>query len=180
MAIFGIVGGIASGKTLAMVYLLYSDAVIFDKEIQSNIPLKSIPRAKLLDNELAGLLGKDLSNTSLGLDEIHNVLDSRSSSNKKNKKRTHFILQSRHSGKGSLDIYYTTQFKGQVDLRLRSNTDVWVYPCIIKRDKDDRPLILMLTFQFKNGQSITNQNKLVDIEPFLDMYDTHGIVDMDI
>ncbi len=178
MAIFGILGGIGSGKTLAMVYLLFQDAVKHKKQILCNIRL-DIPNYRPVSMQILEELGADLRGKSIGIDEIHNAMDSRDGQKKKVKKKTHFILQSRHAGEGSLDIYYTTQDRGQVDIRLRKNTDVWVYPSIIKRDEDNRPLYMIITYVFKLGQTLKQIDELVDIEPFTELYDTHEVVPLE-
>lgn len=56
----------------------------------------------------------------IALDEIHVLLDSRGSASKINKLMSYFILQ---TGKEAINLYYTTQDFGQVELRLRRRTD---------------------------------------------------------
>jgi len=183
MTIFGIIGGIGSGKTLSMVYLLTQDAMKRDKKIMSNIRI-NMPQAEMMSPELLQDLTANLKNYSMGIDEAHNVMESRSSSNTKVKQRSHFILQSRHAGQGSLDIYYTTQYKSQVDKRLRLNTDVWVYPLIVAWEdvgkKKKIPTHMIITYVFKKGQQMIDTSELVYIKPIIDMYDTHEIVPLDL
>jgi len=132
-----------------------------------------------MDNTFMEQMPDTLKGHSLGFDEIHNILDSRSGSKGKNKKRTHFILQSRHAGQGDMDLYYTTQFIGQVDKRLRMNTDVQVYPTILRRDKNGKPEFMALEFHFINGQKKEVTVEYAVVNNVCDMYDTHEIVELD-
>jgi hypothetical protein len=57
------------------------------------------------------------------LDEIHIWFDSRASGKKRNVIFSYFINQ---SSKNDIDIYYTTQFSRQVEIRMRLNTEIVV------------------------------------------------------
>lgn len=179
MTVYAILGGIGSGKTMAMVYMALQDAQIRGKKILSNIKMV-IPHFQFIKASMMETMPKNLKNITLCIDEIHNFMDSRSGTTGVNKKRTHFILQSRHAGQGSLDIIYTTQFLHQVDKRLRNNTDVKVYPYIIKRDEDSGlPIFMMLSYMFQEGMKLRVLNEYIVTEPIGKMYDTHEIVELD-
>lgn len=55
------------------------------------------------------------------VDELHEYADSRNSQSFQNKRVSDFFLQSRHT---KSNIYYTTQFKDQIDKRIRRITDI--------------------------------------------------------
>lgn len=189
MTVFGIFGGIGTGKTLAMVWLAMRDAVNSNKTILSNIGM-DLPNCRMIEAQMMDGLPSGLRNSTMCIDEIHNFMDSRDASNKKVKKRTHFILQSRHSGEGTLDIIYTTQFIHQVDKRLRGNTDVKIYPSIIKWEPIEKiingiknitsaPSIIMLVSEFFIGHRTEQVTELIDVSKIRDLYDTHEIVQLD-
>jgi Zonular occludens toxin (Zot) len=90
--------------------------------VMSNYGLK-FPHDKLDAKRLVHM-GTDLQNCVMALDEIHVLIDSRSSMSERNKMLSYFILQTR---KRNVVLFYTTQDRSQVDVRLRRNTDYFVY-----------------------------------------------------
>lgn len=127
IALNGIIG---SGKTLTMTYLGYkqykkgSDIV---SNYRLNFPHKIVTKQ---DIENYAKSDTQLKNCTFLFDEAHIFLDCRTSA--KNIVNTYFILQSRKRG---VDIYYSTQYFGQVDKRLRDQTDL-VFECTaIKKSK---------------------------------------------
>lgn len=178
MVIYAIIGGIGSGKTLAMTHLALQDYHVRKRNIISNIHMK-IPGLKLIDSTFLNNIPEDLSGYTICIDEIHNVLDSRSGSKATNKKRTHFILQSRHVGKGAMDLYCTTQHLDQIDKRLRRNVDILVYPQILQRDNHNKPIYMAIQYNFQYGQSYKTVTEYFYVEDTCDMYDTHERVELD-
>jgi hypothetical protein len=66
-------------------------------------------------------LSSKLNNSVVGIDELHEYADARSSGTLQNKRVSDFFLQSRHTRS---NIYYSTQFKDQIDKRIRRITDI--------------------------------------------------------
>ena len=126
MPIIGIYGGISAGKTLVQTYMLVKEWRKYQKPILSNYHLKQIPFTYLQFKDLLALSDAriDLTNCTIGLDELQNWVDSRTAAKKLNRLFTYFVLQ---TGKDDINMYYTTQDPGQVDLRVRQRTDIWVY-----------------------------------------------------
>lgn len=60
----------------------------------------------------------------LALTEMHVLLDSRTSLSKKNRVMSYLILQTR---KRQVYLFYDSQDMGQVDIRLRNNTNYYVF-----------------------------------------------------
>jgi hypothetical protein len=128
--IVAITGDIGSGKTLLMTAISYNDFIIEKRVIYSNYKL-NYKHVWLNVNEITNLFsegmqfrdktGNMLHKVSFLVDEMHIFLDSRGSgSSLKNKLITYWILQTRKRG---IDLFYTTQFFGQVDKRLRNLVD---------------------------------------------------------
>jgi len=118
--ILGFVGKMGSGKTLSMV----REAVKYYLEgykIMSNFHLK-IPYTPINFDTLYEMAENQdkLNNVVLLLDEVHIMLDSRSSMSKMSKVMTFWLNQTRKMG---VKLLYTTQYLHQVDRRLRSGTD---------------------------------------------------------
>lgn len=120
--IFGIAGGIGQGKTLAMVWYLLREHLQLNKTVYANFHLKGIPYKYLTFDDLMQMAeeGFDFRNAVIVIDEAHIWLDSRTAASKLNRLFTYFVLQ---TGKEDINLYYTTQDFGQVDIRLRQRTD---------------------------------------------------------
>lgn len=68
-------------------------------------------------------MNEDLRDCAMGIDEIHVLIDSRNSMDKRNKMISYFILQTR---KRNVVLFGTTQHESQIDVRLRRSVDYWV------------------------------------------------------
>lgn len=189
MAIFGIFGGIGSGKTMTGVYLAIKD--LFDgKTVYSNTKFRNIPpkfrkNIKYIDKHMMENLFNmikdkkvNMKNSTVFIQEMHNYADSRNATSNKNKVFSYWILQSRHTGEGSCDIIYDTQRIGQVDLRLRNNTDYKLYPEIVKRidDKNKTPYEIKVTLNYMKGQTFKEEFFSFPCSEAMKYYDTHEIV----
>lgn len=187
MSIYGIEGGIGTGKTLTLVYMMYEDA-LKGKKLLTNVNIKNFPKnlAKNVTFLTADVIidmfyrikeGEiNLLNTTIGIQEMHNYIDSRTSASKKNRIFTYFILQSRHTGQGTCDIIYDTQNFGQVDLRLRRNTDYFIHPQIITK-VGHKPDKIFLEMAGKIGHSWQEYERIIEVGKVLEYYDTHELVD---
>lgn len=170
-----------------MVSLGISD--LFDgKKIYSNVKLRKIPSGfsknitYLTKDKIKNIFeliktGKfPMKNSTVMLQEAHNYLDSRNSQSQQNKTLTYWILQSRHTGEGSCDIIYDTQEIGQVDKRLRRNTDYFFKPYITERI-DGVPSKILLIGQCKLGHKWVTFQQELNVSNAIKHYDTHEIVD---
>jgi len=187
MAIYGIEGGIGSGKTITLVKWSMT-ALKKGRSVITNIKLKNLTPSQekkvryidkdfvinMFDNVKKGRV--NLKNTTIYLQEIHNYMDSRTSISKKNRMLSYWILQSRHTGKGTCDICYDTQDFGQIDLRLRNQTDFFVRPKIY-RDDVGTPFLVTYTITAKIGQKWRRFSASYDPRLVFEYYDTHEIVD---
>jgi len=178
--IVGLIGERGSGKTLTMAKIVkemlkkgrtvYTNFHINKKAIDE----KYHNNIKLLDNQFF----KDfktfkLYKCCLFLDEVYIYLDSRMSSTKRNRIWSYFINQTR---KRDVDLYYTTQFFRQVEIRLRMNTEVFIFPT--KVTIEGKIVIINKICKF------TDRLKQIATERFLgekyfDIYDTDEIIDFD-
>lgn len=123
MVVVGFVGPMRSGKTLSMTIEAYKQ-FLKGRKVYSNYKL-SFPYEDV-DDQLLGAVTKDnktgeFDGAVVMLDEVHVYMDSRISSHKKNRLLSYFITQS-----GKLDslVLWSSQYFGQVDKRLRLNTQV--------------------------------------------------------
>lgn len=112
--------GKGSGKTTALTLLLWLES-IFDnrKNLFSNYKLKF--KSQWLNGHDMVELTDKLNDSAVGIDELHEYADSRNSGTLQNKRVSDFFLQSRHTRS---NVYYSTQFKDQVDKRIRRITDI--------------------------------------------------------
>lgn len=120
--IIGIEGGIGQGKTLVMTAFLKREWTQFKKPLYANYKLKRLPFTRVDVSFFEETMRENVQfdRAAIGLDEMHIWLDSRTSVSKRNLLLSYFLLQ---TGKQGINLYYTTQDFGQVDLRLRRRTD---------------------------------------------------------
>ncbi len=119
--IMGWIGQRGSGKTLSMtieLYKKYLQGYKIYSNYHLNFPYTPVTVDDLLTFAEAGMY---FGNTVFAIDEIHIYFDSRASAKKRNMIFSYFLNQ---SSKNDIDIYYTTQFARQVEIRLRLNTEV--------------------------------------------------------
>lgn len=121
------IGTLGSGKTLTMVKDMKDDHTNEKKKVISNLVLDfaSTQLSESFFQSFADGKSEELFDVTLGLDEIHIFLDSRRSTSKKNTYLSYFILQTRKRG---VNLYATTQFLSQIDIRLRNVCD-YVVKC---------------------------------------------------
>ncbi len=178
--IVGIIGKRGCGKTITMAKTVM-DMLEKGKTIYTNFHLnkKAIPKKyhskiHLLDAEFfKNYKNFKLYNCALFLDEIYIYIDSRSSMSKRNRLWSYFINQTRKRG---VDLYFTTQFFRQVELRLRENTEIFIFPQIVKHENK----IIIINKIYSYGDNL----KRIGIERFIgndyyDVYDTDEIISFD-
>ena len=198
IAIYCIEGGIGTGKTITGVWFILEELFKENKTIYTNTYLKHIPKQyksninyltkEYITNIFEKVKNKEIrmENSCVFIQEAHNYCDSRNSQSKTNKTIGYWILQSRHTGQGSCDIFYDTQAIGQVDLRLRRNTDYIIHPNIIQWDvtyhnngkiKKKIPKLIRLDIFTKLGHQDVQFTQIINVFDIVNKYDTHELVD---
>jgi len=171
-----IVGGLGSGKTLLMIFLLYLEKRS-GKLVMTNMSSVSYQDKPLHFEELLQDVQDNhaLNNIALGLDEVHIFLDSRSAMSKSSKVASYFILQTR---KRNVNLYFTSQHIGQVDIRLRNMIDR-LYICENVKDEDGEKSDLFRYQVIDYSETRPRQYEfMLDGRKIYDLYDTAEIIDM--
>jgi hypothetical protein len=168
--LIGIFGSFGSGKTLLLTYIALKYAEMENYDVYANYHIKH-EKVKVIEPEDFIEINPESSDKRvfIALDEIYAWLDSRFSLSKVNRLLSWVILQSR---KRNMDIGYTAQMSGTVDLRMRGMTDLVVvaenindgfkYAFIWEKGLKTYKRVLMLNY--KNAEKIW------------DLYDTREIV----
>ena len=112
--------GKGAGKTTALTLFLLLESIQRTRErifcnYKLNFDFEWLNGRDLIDLE------KKLDHSCIGIDELHEYADARNAGSLQNKRVADFFLQSRHF---SCDVFYTSQFKDQVDKRIRRITDI--------------------------------------------------------
>ena len=172
--VIGIKGIKGSGKTLLLTWLLYKDYVL-GKKIYTNFEV-FFPH-EIIDIQKMVTLNVDLQNAVIGIDELHMICDSRRSGKKQNILMTYFVLQSRHR---SVNFYYTTQHDGQVDKRIRENTDMNMIceNLYIDSDGDGLNDMFRIIVQDRRFRPIKFSQKILYGKPLFKMYNSDYLVDI--
>lgn len=113
----------------------------------------------------------DFNNALLVIDEIHLFMDSRQSMTKNSRIISYFITQSR---KRNLILVYTTQQSGQVDKRLRSNTDYFIKCENLSPPNAKKDVYIRWTI---NDMEQHKMSFIFKADPYFELYDTHQVVD---
>lgn len=172
--VVGIKGIKGSGKTLLMTWLLYKE-FLKGKRVYTNYEV-FFPH-EIIDIQKMVTLNIDLQNAVIGIDELHMICDSRRSGKKQNILMTYFVLQSRHR---SVNFYYSTQHDGQVDKRIRDNTDVNMIceNLYIDSDNDGLNDMFRIIIQDRRFRPIRFNQKLFYGKPVFKMYNSDYLVDI--
>lgn len=178
-----------AGKTLSMAHHILED-LQEGRKLFTNMEIKNIPKALLKNvtlvpkkdilnfHELIIKKPKMLFNATIAITELHNYIDSRSSMSKENKMFSYWVLQSRHTGEGTVKIYFDTQKDSQVDIRMRENVDHEIYPSIVRwtKERHKKPVKVLLTIISKVRQEIIKSKRLIDVTNCRNIYDTHEVI----
>lgn len=163
--ICGIFGDRGSGKTLFMTLLLK-----IDEEDKNHIITNynvSFPHKKMTLEEICKL-PEELSNATIGLDELHMAADSRRFMADSNKQLAVLVTQIR---KRQCDLYYTSQRIMQIDKRIRSHTDR-----VIVIEKVGKHKFYWI---YRARRGVIIKEGVIDGREIYDMYDTNEIVRFD-
>ena len=164
--IVGFSGGLGSGKTIGMVRYLFKDHANGNK-VFANFGLRNIDFEYLNVPEIMN--DSTLNSMSVGIDEITVFLDCRKSSSKMNRYISYFILQTR---KRNVNLYYTTQDFGMVDLRLINHTHFQ----ILCNDTSEEYIKKYTIMDFRNPQKPRLKRFFLDISKYFDYYDTNEVI----
>lgn len=160
--IIGIVGDLGCSKTLTMTHL----GNIME---ESGICIYSNYHLTFKHNRIEGIDGINEIETdrnALLLDEIWLTADSRKSMAYENMMLSTSLLQSR---KKHIDVLYTTQYINQVDVRIRSITNLIFNPQIIVSDDKGIPIYVTVNVLKRNIYGDMLQQSSFDIL----VYGTH-------
>lgn len=166
----GIYGWKGAGKTVICTLMLYLESRMKKKpQIFSNYELTF--KSDWLAGKDMVELSSHLDNSAIGIDELHEYADCRNSGSLQNKRVSTFFLQSRHTNS---NIYYTTQYKDQVDKRIRRITDVDIIAenLGIDSDRDGDDDIFRMTMKDRRVPDSKVIQKRFYAKPIFDMYDS--------
>jgi hypothetical protein len=193
--IIGFIGQRGSGKTLSMSIELYKK-YLQGYKIYSNYHL-NFPHTIITVDDLMTFAesGMYFGNSIFAIDEIHIWFDSRASGKKRNVIFSYFLNQ---SSKNDIDVYYTSQFSRQVEVRMRLNTEVVVESvCRTFVWKDDySPPVILENYRpkpndYKTKAYITNfitkfsdtgadklTKRIYSGDKYFKLYDTRQVIKM--
>ena len=164
--IYGMKGG---GKTLIMtLFLIMEWEMMMRPSVFTNYEIYVVDSEYLKGHDMAELNMK-LANSIIGIDELHGYADSRKSGSLQNRRVASFFLQSRHTNS---NIYYTTQFKDQVDKRIRRITDIDVVVENMYVDSDGDGNDDLFHFVVTDHRRNTSIHKTICASPLFDTYDS--------
>lgn len=164
-----------SGKTASMVrdaYISYTKG----RKIYSNIHLY-FPYEPITHENISKLKDSEFDNCVLLIDEIQVIFNSRNFQSKRNKDFSIFVQQTR---KRKVDLFFTTQSLRTVDVNIRENIDINVFPKPIYDDNEN-----LIGFESiyqdpygREGFGIYKDLSIVSYlaKPIFKLYDTNQIV----
>ena len=170
--IMAIVGAMGAGKTLlasAMALRLKPFYTII-----ANYDLR-IREYDILPENVSDLMftaekvkGKKL----MVIDEFHIFSDSRLSGSHQNVLMSYFVTQTR---KQDIQLIYTTQQFGQVDIRIRDNTDVMAIPDYDSAT-DTMNVVYMVKDWFSGQFKTSHMKQYKNLKPVFDIYSTKQLI----
>ncbi|MFW6130272.1 MAG: AAA family ATPase [Atribacterota bacterium] len=172
--IMAVVGGMGTGKTLFIsaiaeklknTYLIMANYKLQCRE--KNITPENI-------SELLTEAGEETSTKKklMVIDEFHIFSDSRLSSSHHNILMSYFVTQTR---KQDIQLIYTTQQFGQVDIRIRDNTDILAMPAY--NPLKDEMKVIFLKKDWLTSQFIFSHYKIFkNLKPVFDVFSTEQIL----
>ena len=168
--VVGLYGFKGSGKTTALTLMLYMEHESgFRRNMYANYRLGF--KFKWLRGTSMINLSKTLDDSAIGVDELHEYADSRNSGTLQNKRVSDFFLQSRHTRS---NVYYTTQYKDQVDKRIRRITDIDIVceNLFLDSDGDGDDDLFQLTIQDRRRVGVSPRQVQFYAKPIFDLFDS--------
>jgi len=166
----GIYGWKGAGKTVVQTLFLWLEYQMKKKPvIYCNYKL-DFPYEWLHGDDIV-MIAEHLQNSAIGIDELHEYADCRNSGSVQNRRVSDFFLQSRHT---NANVYYTTQYKDQVDKRIRRITDVDIVCENLETDSDGdgHNDLFRLTIKDRRRPESPVITKTICGTPIFNMYDS--------
>ncbi len=171
--IVGFIGDIGGGKTASMVREAYLKHLKDGTKIISNMHLNFEHEFITLDDFMLMVENKEgLNDCILLLDEMHIWIDARTSMSKRNRAISYFALQTR---KASVDLYYTTQYLIQVDVRIRNLTSMLIECYTQDHPLTNEKLTLNIIHNKKINKTITKKH-IFKTRYTYNLYNTNEII----
>lgn len=174
------IGQMGGGKTLSAVRLVYLLHKRFGYKIYSNIHL-NLPYERFNKKKLKELIRdkEKLKNIILLIDELHTIIDSRSSMSKDSKALSYFINQTR---KRNVTLIGTTQSWRLVDVRFRNRVHQLIYCRNLTPGAKKDVKIMCEAAEVNDDDFIAGVKKpsppmVFRADPFFSLYDTNEIVE---
>ena len=162
--IIGFIGKMGSGKTLCMTMLAHRyHKAGWPVFANYNLAFQHQP----LDYHKIKNLESEYNDSFMAIDEIHLFIDSRSAMRAVNRMVSYFVIMSRKQGRM---MAYTTQHWGQVDVRLRNNTD-FLCKCRSYKLQGKTYISMDIVDMDGKGAKLT-----MCADPYFSMYDTKQII----
>jgi hypothetical protein len=175
----GIYGWKGGGKTVAMTMFLLLESKLAKLNIatqKKEIPViySNVELAfpfKWLDGNDVAYIADHLQNSAIGIDELHEYADSRSFASQQNKRVADFFLQSRHT---NANVYYTTQYKDQIDKRIRRITDIDIVMenLFIDSDMDGDDDLFRMVMSDRRRPDKKPIERIIYAKPLFDLYNS--------
>ena len=169
--VIGIFGFKGSGKTTTLIlFLLLEYLSEYRERFFANLKIKLTGFQLLNGKDMIDLTEK-LDDSCIGIDELHEYADCRDSGTFQNKRVSDFFLQSRHTRS---NIYYTTQFKDQVDKRIRRITDIDIVceNLFIDSDGDGDDDLFRITIVDRRRPDIPPKTLTFYAKPIFNIFDS--------
>jgi hypothetical protein len=162
--------GKGAGKTTTLTLFMFLESISgYRQRLFSNYKLNF--DFQWLDGKDMIDLTDKLNDSAVAIDELHEYCDSRNSGTLQNKRVADFFLQSRHTRS---NIYYTSQYKDQIDKRVRRITDVDVVceNLFTDLDGDGSDDLFQITIQDRRIVTSKPRQLKYYAQPIFDMFDS--------
>jgi len=172
--LIGIFGTFGSGKTLLMAILGYIVAKNPNYQVYANFEIKH-PKVKTIEPEDFLDINPKNKKAMVLIDEAYAWLDSRMSMAKVNRFLSYVVLQSR---KRNMDIFYTAQLSGSVDLRLRELTDIFII-CQKLPTENGEQCFVYNVYEWKTLNKLSEHHFIIrwnQAEKYFNRFDTREII----
>jgi len=166
----GLYGWKGAGKTVSLsLFLLIEHLQHLRSRLFCNYKLE-FPFEWLAGRDMIEL-ERTLDDSVIGIDELHEYADARNSGSLQNKRVSDFFLQSRHF---ACDIFYSTQYKDQVDKRIRRITDIDIVceNLFTDLDGDGDDDLFQLTIKDRRMPESAVRQMRYYAKPVFDLYDS--------
>ena len=166
--IIGIYGNKGDGKTTLLSFFLYNAYLKRKKEYlfsnyELNFTFNWLNAYELILN------WDKFENSIIGIDELHDYVDSRNSSSIQNRLICSWFLQSRHT---ESDIVFSTQFPDQVDKRIMRIVDIDIICKNINVDIDNDGFMDVFKINILDNRKCTDNTKYFYAQPIFNLFNS--------